>query len=85
MSKITQSKNRYIPKVRHPLNSYADLDLGEVLAKHEAERFLENPKAYLDSTYVTNFTYLCRTGGEGRGRVERYFRHEGGERANFHH
>ena len=58
MSKITQSKNRYIPKVRHPLNSYADLDLGEVLAKHEAERFLENPKAYLDSTYVTNFTII---------------------------
>ena len=58
MSKITQSKNRYIPNIRHPLNSYVDLDLGEVLAKHEAERFLENPKAYLDSTYVTNFTII---------------------------
>ena len=56
--RITQSKNCYIPKVRRPINSYAELDLGQVLAKHEAERFLENPKAYLDSTHVTNFTII---------------------------
>ena len=48
---ITNYKNSYIPKVRHPLNSYVNLNLGECLAKHEAERFVEDPKAYLDSTY----------------------------------
>ena len=48
-------KNGYIPKITRAIDVHSDLDLGEVFAKHAAERFIGNPKTYLGNTKVINF------------------------------